>query len=165
MYICPCYRWISFANKNWTVVTKCRHATCWLLWPVASKIKFAKEFIMKHYGGPQLSRQKQITHGKSKSLTAKANRSWQKQFYPAEYTCLVWCVYFYRQFYSLPKNFWFRHAVANIQCNTDIDQKPVSTIFIRNLENKSPRSCVRVNRCPSVKSTNTSIKAEQTDLR
>ena len=83
----------------------------------------------------------------------------------AEYTCLVWFVYFDWQFYSLPKNFWFRHAVANVWYNINRDQKPVSTIFIRNLENNSPRSCVRVNRCPSVKSTNTSIKAEQTDLR
>ena len=56
------------------------------------------------YGGPQLSRQKQIAHGNS--LTAKANRSRQKQihsrqkqinsrlyFYPADYTYLVSSVY------------------------------------------------------------------------
>ena len=99
--------------------------------------------------------------------------------------------------YSLPKNFWFGHVFVNVQYNIDRDQKKsVSTIFIRNLEIKSPRSCVRVrfyiqkytilaetrearvntetrkskggegglNQCPSVKSSNTSIKAEQTDL-
>ena len=54
------------------------------------------------------SRQKQITHGKSKSLMAKAESLTAKQFYPAEYTCLVWFVYFLWQFYSLLKNFWFR---------------------------------------------------------
>ena len=70
------------------------------------------------------SRQKQLAHGKSKLFTAKAIRSWQKQihsqqkqmnsnkryFYPAEYTNLVWSVFisFYSQFYSLPKEFWFR---------------------------------------------------------
>ena len=76
------------------------------------------------YGGPQLSQQKQITHGKSKSLTAKANRSRQKQinsmryFYPAEYTNLVW--------------------------SSREQKNPVSTTFTRNLEMKSPRSCVRV---------------------
>ena len=63
-------------------------------------------------------------HGKRKSLTARANlsrqkqtHSRQKQFHPAEYTCLVWFVYFY------------------------------------------------LNRCPSMNSSNTSIKAEETDLR
>ena len=46
------------------------------------------------YGGPQLSRQ-------SKSLTAKANHSQQKQinsmryFYPAEYTNLVWSLFIF----------------------------------------------------------------------
>ena len=56
-------------------------------------------------GELQLSRQKQITHGKGKPSTAKANRSRQKrihsrqkQFYPAEYTRLVWFVYFYWKF-------------------------------------------------------------------
>ena len=44
------------------------------------------------------------------------------------------------QFYSLPKNFWFQHVVVNVQYNIDRDQKkPVSTIFSRNLETKSPR--------------------------
>ena len=118
---------------------------------MASEIKFAREFIRKYYGGHNCHGKKQITHGKSKSLTAKANRSRQKQmqsrqkqFYPAEYSCLVWFVYFDWQFYSLPKNFWFLHAITNVQCNIDRNQKPVSTIFILNLENKSPRSCVRV---------------------
>ena len=109
---------------------------------MASEIKFAKEFIRKHYGGPLLSRQNLITHGKSKSLTAKENHSRQKQihsrqkqFYPAEYTCLVWFVYFHWQFYSLPKNFWFRPLLTfSIKHG---QKKPVSTIFIRNLETKS----------------------------
>ena len=36
-------------------------------------VVFEHTQVMIVYGGPQLSRQKQITHGKSKSLTAKAN--------------------------------------------------------------------------------------------
>ena len=71
------------------------------------------------YGGLQLSR-------------------WQKQidsmlyFYPAEYTNLVSSVYI---------------LLAPLLSSVHIDRdqkKPVSTIFIRNLEMKSPRSCVRV---------------------
>ena len=57
---------------------------------MASEIKFAKEFIRKHYSGPLLSRQKQnhsrqeqITHGKSKSLTAKANSLRAKVILPS----------------------------------------------------------------------------------
>ena len=110
------------------------------------------------YGGPQLSQQKQIaygkskfTHGKSKSLTVKANRSRQKQIharqkqiahgkskfahdikkqmnsmrylYPTEYTNLVWSLFI----------FIGNFTVVNVQYNIDRDQKKaVSTTFIRN---------------------------------
>ena len=58
------------------------------------------------------SRQEQITHGKRKSLTAKANSFTEKEnklnaiFVPSGVTS----VYFYWQFYSLLKNFWFWYA-------------------------------------------------------
>ena len=64
--------------------------------------------------GPQLSRQKQTAHGKSKST-----RKFQRYFYPAENTNLVW----YSQFYRLPKNFWFRPLLTFSTFNNDRDQK------------------------------------------
>ena len=52
------------------------------------------------------------------------------------HNCLVF-VYFYSQFYSLLKNFWLAEVV-NFQYNINRAQKkPVSMIFIRNLEIKS----------------------------
>ena len=178
---------------------------------VTAKANHSRWKQITHGESKSLTARKHITHGKSKSLTARANHAQQKQIHSREKQfahgkgksneChirtqrstpifIVWSVYFYWQFYNLPKNFWFRHAVVNVQCNIDRDQKkPVSTIFIRNLEMISPRSSVRVrfyikkhtilaltrearvngkhgvNRCPSVKSNNISIKAQQTDLR
>ena len=126
-------------------------------------------------------------HGKSKSLTAKANRSRQKQinsmpyFYQAEYTNLVWSVYILLVILQFAEEF----LVLARQYNNRDQKNPVSTIFIRNLEMKSARSCVRVrfyiykyvilavtrearvngnhgvNRCSTVKSSNTSFKAER----
>ena len=45
--------------------------------------------------------------------------------------------YFYSKFYSLPKNFWFRPLLRFSMTSRD-QKKPVSTIFLRNLEMKSP---------------------------
>ena len=96
----------------------------------------------------KLSRQMKITLGKSKSLTPKAN-SLNAIFLPSGiHQFSLAFVYFYSQFYILQNNFWLRHVLVNVQYNIDRDQKKaVSTIFIHNLEMKSPRSCVRLCAC------------------
>ena len=72
---------------------------------------------------------------KANSLTAKANKL-NAIFSPSRvHQFSLVFVYFYCLFYSLPKDFWFRHVVVNVQYNIDRDRKKsVSTIFICNLE-------------------------------
>ena len=87
--------------------------------------------------------QKQVhSIGKSKSLTAKANHSQLKQIHQFSlafvYKFLFAILQFAKEFLVL--------AIVNVQYNNNIDQKkPVSMIFIRNLEMKSLRNCVRVH--------------------
>ena len=65
-------------------------------------------------------------------------------FYHGEYTNLVWSVYMLLAILRRRIS-GFGTPLLLVQYNIDRDQKkPVSTIFIRNLEMKSPRSCVRV---------------------
>ena len=98
------------------------------------------------------SRQKQIAHGKSKfTQLAKANHSREKQIIHTkvnhsqlkQFTSLVWPLFLFA-ILQFAKEFLVL-AIVNVQDNNNIDQKkPVSTIFIRNLEMKSLRNCARV---------------------
>ena len=79
-------------------------------------------------------RQKQIAHGKSKSLTAKANHSRQKQIhsrqkqithgknkstgmfqryvYPAEYANLGWSLFIYRELMTFIRSFTVYRSIS-----------------------------------------------------
>ena len=89
-------------------------------------------------------------------VTAKENHSRQKQiysrqkqmnsmlyFYPAEYTNLVLSVYILLAILQFAEEFLVLARLCSVHIDRD-QKKPVSTIFIYNLEMKSPRSCVRV---------------------
>ena len=93
------------------------------------------------------------------TVTAKANRSRQKKiqsrqkqinsmlyFYPAEYTTLVSSVYILLAILQFAEEFLASARLCYVRyTSTETIRKPVSTIFIRNLEMKSPRSGVRVH--------------------
>ena len=93
------------------------------------------------------------------TVTAKANRSRQKKiqsrqkqinsmlyFYPAEYTTLVSSVYILLAILQFAEEFLASAHLCYVRyTSTETIRKPVSTIFIRNLEMKSPRSGVRVH--------------------
>ena len=61
-------------------------------------------------------------------------------FYAAEYTNLVSSVYILLAILQFAEEFL---VLSSIHIDRD-HKKPVSTLFIRNSEMKSPRSCVRV---------------------